>query len=212
MKSTGPKGVSFPTSLLTYVEQVDPIWVNFSLSENDVLGLQTEEAKGLLRMPPGRNYVVELVLADGSVFPQKGRITFTNASYNPQTGTFLARATLPNPGNTLRPGQFVRVRVSGAVRVNAIMVPQQAVLQGAKGHLVVLVDKEGKAQVRGVKIGPWYGDEWFITEGLQAGDVLVTDGVARLSPGTPVKVSAPPGTAPAASDRPEAAQPPAAKK
>jgi membrane fusion protein (multidrug efflux system) len=204
--------VNAENSLLTYVEQVDPIWVNFSLSENDVLGLQTEEAKGLLRMPPGRNYVVELVLADGSVFPEKGRIAFTNASYNPQTGTFLARATLPNPGNTLRPGQFVRVRVSGAVRVNAITVPQQAVLQGAKGHFVVLVDKEGKAQIRGVKTGPWYGDEWFITEGLQAGDVLVTDGVARLSPGTPVKVAASQAKVPAASARPETAQPPAAKK
>ena len=204
--------VNAENSLLTYVEQVDPIWVNFSLSENDVLDLQTEEVKGLLRTPPGRSYVVELVLADGSVFPEKGRITFTNASYNPQTGTFLARATLPNPGNTLRPGQFVRVRVSGAVRVNAITVPQQAVLQGAKGHFVVLVDKEGKAQVRGVKIGPWYGDEWFITEGLQAGDVVVTDGVARLSPGAPVKVTGPPAKAPAAPAPPEAAQPAAAKK
>jgi membrane fusion protein (multidrug efflux system) len=86
------------------------------------------------------------------------------------------------------------------------------VLQGAKGHFVVLVDKEGKAQVRGVKIGPWYGDEWFITEGLQAGDVVVTDGVARLSPGAPVKVTGPPAKAPAAPASPEAAQPAAAKK
>jgi len=197
--------VSAENSLLTYVEQVDPIWVNFTLSENDVLGLQTDEAKGVLRAPPNRDFVIELILADGSVFPHKGKINFANASYNSQTGTFLVRATLPNPGNVLRPGQFVRVRASGAFRVNAILVPQQAVLQGAKGHFVVLVDKESKAQIRPVQVGPWYGDEWFITSGLQPGDVVVTDGVARLSPDAPVKVVQAAAKAPAAKT-PEAAK------
>jgi membrane fusion protein (multidrug efflux system) len=187
--------VNAENSLLTYVEQVDPIWVNFTMSENDVLSLRSDEAKGRLRAPPDRNYGVEVVLADGSVYPEKGRITFANASYNPQTGTFLLRATLPNYKGDLRPGQFVRVRVLGIVRVNGIMVPQQAVLQGAKGHFVVLVDGESKAQIRPVQVGPWNGDEWFITDGLKAGDVVVTDGVARLSPGTPVKVTAAPAKA-----------------
>jgi membrane fusion protein (multidrug efflux system) len=182
--------VNAENSLLTYVEQVDPIWVNFTLSENDMLGFRTEQKKGVLRLPPKDDYVVEVVLADGALYPHKGKITFANASYNPQTGTYLLRATLPNPDGALRPGEFVRARVSGAVRVNAILVPQQAVLQGAKGHFVVLVDKEGKAQIRAVQVGPWYGDEWFITDGLKAGDVVVTDGVARLSPGTPVKIAA----------------------
>ena len=77
----------------------------------------------------------------------------------------------------------MRVRVLGAVRPNAILVPQQAVLQGAKGHFVVLVDKDGKALLRNVEVGPWLGDDWFINAGLQAGDVVVTDGMARLSPG-----------------------------
>jgi membrane fusion protein (multidrug efflux system) len=131
------------------------------------------------------------VLADGAIYPQKGKITFENASFNQQTGTFLLRATLPNPSGLMRPGQFVRVRVSGAVRVNAIMVPQQAVLQGAKGHFVMVVNKENKAEIRAVQVGPWYGDEWFITAGLQAGDVVATDGVVRLSPGAPVKVVQP---------------------
>ncbi|HQR12844.1 MAG TPA: efflux RND transporter periplasmic adaptor subunit [Casimicrobiaceae bacterium] len=180
--------VSAANSLLTYVEQVDPVWVNFTLSENDLLGIRTEQQKGRLRLPPKDSYEVEVVLDDGSVYPRKGRITFANADYNAQTGTFLLRATLPNPESALRPGQFVRVRVSGAVRVNAILVPQQAVLQGAKGHFVMVVDKEGKAQIRSIQVGQWYGDEWFVTEGLQAGDVVVTDGVARLSPGAPVKV------------------------
>ena len=182
--------VNGENSLLTYVEQVDPIWVDFTLSENDMLGLRTDRDKGFLKLPPNDAYVVEVIQADGALFPQKGKITFANASYNPQTGTFLLRASLPNPETRLRPGQFVRVRVSGAERLNAILVPQAAVLQGAKGHFVVLVDKESKAQIRPVQVGPWYGDDWFITGGLQAGDVVATDGVARLTPGAAVKVVA----------------------
>ncbi len=180
--------VSGENSLLTLVEQVDPIWVDFTLSENDMLGLRTEKDKGQLRLPSNDAYVVEVILADGTLFPQKGRITFANASYNAQTGTFLLRASLPNANTQLRPGQFVRVRIHGATRINAILVPQAAVLQGAKGHFVILIDKDSKAQIRPVQVGPWYGDDWFITGGLQAGDVVATDGVARLTPGASVKI------------------------
>jgi membrane fusion protein (multidrug efflux system) len=203
--------VSAENSLLTYVEQVDPIWVNFTLSENDLLALRTEQATGALRLPPRQEYTVELVLADGSIYPQKGKVTFENADFNPQTGTFLLRATLPNTSGRMRPGQFVRVRVSGAVRVNAIMVPQQAVLQGAKGHFVIVIDKESKAEIRGVQVGQWYGDEWFITAGLKPGDVVATDGVVRLTPGAPVKIVPPAAKAPAEAAKP-AAPAPAAKK
>lgn len=181
--------VSPENSLLTYVEQVDPVWVNFTLSENDVLTFRTQAEQGSLRLPPKDGYLVDVVLADGSVYPHQGRITFANASYDVQTGSFLLRATLPNPDGVLRSGEFVRVRLSGPVRVNAILVPQQAVLQGAKGHFVVVVDKDSKAQIRPVQVGTWQGSNWFITQGLSAGDVVVTDGVARLSPGMPVKVT-----------------------
>ncbi|HXX86442.1 MAG TPA: efflux RND transporter periplasmic adaptor subunit [Casimicrobiaceae bacterium] len=180
--------LSGQSSLLTTVDQVDPIWVNFTLSENDMLSLRTEQAAGRLTLPKADSFVVEVVLADGSVFPNKGRITFTNAEYNQQTGTFLVRATLPNPGSVLRPGQFVRVRVSGASRPNAILVPQQAVLQGAQGHFVFVVDKDAKAQMRAVEAGSWNGGGWFINKGLSAGDTVVTDGIMRLAPDAPVKV------------------------
>lgn len=176
------------SSVLTYVQQTDPIWVNFSISENDMLKFRTEQAAGLLRLPGQDNYEVEVVLADGSVFPKRGRITFANADYNSQTGTFLLRATIPNPGAQLRPGQFVRVRILGAVRPNAILVPQEAVLQGAKGHFVVVIDKDNKAEIRGVEVGPWYGNYWFITRGLAPGDTVVVDGMVKLSPGAPVKI------------------------
>jgi membrane fusion protein, multidrug efflux system len=176
------------SSLLTYVDQVDPIWVNFSLSENDMLNFKAQQASGQLNMPKSDSFEVEVVLANGSVFPNKGRITFTTADYNQQTGTFLLRATFPNPEGILRPGQFVRTRVSGATRPNAIIVPQKAVLQGAQGHFVIIVDKDNKAQIRPVEVGSWNGDNWFITRGLAAGDTVVTDGVMKLAPGAPVKI------------------------
>ncbi len=175
-------------SELTYVAQVDPIWVNFSVSENDMLKTRTEQSAGLLRLPANDEWEVEVVLANGSVFPRRGRITFANADYNTQTGTFLLRATVPNPGAVLRPGQFVRARILGALRPNAILVPQDAVLQGAKGHFVVVINKDNKAEIRGVEVGPWYGNDWFITRGLALGDTVVVDGMVKLSPGAPVKI------------------------
>ena len=184
--------VSAENSLLTTVEQVNPIWVNFSISENELQTYRAERDKGLLIMPELDTYEIEVVLADGSVFPEKGRITFANASYNQQTGTFLLRATLPNsnpnPLAQLRPGQFVRVRVSGMTRPNAILVPQKAVLNGAQGHFVWVVDKECKAENRHVEVGPWHGDKWFINSGLAAGDTLIVDGLMSLAPGAPVKI------------------------
>ena len=191
--------VNGENSLLTYVEQVDPIWVNFSISENEMLGARNEQKAGRLKLPAQEQYIVEVVLADGNTFPKKGRVTFANADYDPQTGTFLLRATLPNPEGALRPGQFVRVRLLGATRPNAILVPQQSVLQGAKGHFVVLVDKDNKAVLRGVEVGPWLGNDWFINTGLQPGDRVVTDGMARLSPGAAVKIVEPKAATPAAS-------------
>jgi membrane fusion protein (multidrug efflux system) len=174
-------------SLLTYVAQTDPIWVNFSISENEVLRIRGETERGFYRAAKD-GYDVEVVLADGSVFPKRGRITFANADYNPQTGTFLLRATLPNPEAVLRPGQFVRVIILGGVRPNAVLVPQQAVLQGAKGHFVWVVDAEGKARIRNVQVGPWHGDQWFIDSGLTPGETVVVDGVMRLSEGVAVRV------------------------
>lgn len=176
-------------SLLTYVEQVDPIYVNFSLSENTILSINDQRNKGLLVPPKNDDYQVEVTLANGKVYSQTGRITFANADFNQQTGTYLLRATLPNPEGELRSGQFVRVDIKGAIRPQAILVPQQAVLQGAKGHFVVVVDKDSKAEIRPVQVGNWYGDQWFINQGLKAGDLVVVDGMVRLAPGVPVKYS-----------------------
>ena len=100
------------------------------------------------------------------------------------------RGTIPNPDQLLRPGQFVQVQVVGYIRPRAIMVPQQAVLQGAKGFFVWVVDSGGKAQFRAVTVGDWHGDEWFISKGLKSGDQVVTDGLVRLAKDVPVKIVA----------------------
>jgi membrane fusion protein (multidrug efflux system) len=173
---------------LTNVAQLDPIWVDFSISEDEMLSLRRQMSAGLLRAPAQEQLDVALVMANSSVYPETGRIFFRDASYSTSTGTFLVRATFANPDGALRPGQFVRVQVKGAIRPNAILVPQQAVLQGAQGFFVWVVDEAGKAQVRPVEVGDWQGDNWFISKGLAKGDRVITDGIVRLSKGTPVKI------------------------
>jgi membrane fusion protein, multidrug efflux system len=196
---------------LTYVAQLDPIWVDFSISEDEMLRIREEKKSGQLRTPESTALGVKLVLADGSVYPETGRMFFRDANYNTETGTFLVRATFSNPDTDLRPGQFVRVRIEGATRPDAVLVPQKAVLQGAQGHFVWIVDQEGKAQVRGVEVGNWQGDNWFITKGLARGDRVITDGLVRLSKGTPVRIVTGAGAQPAANpaaaavDKPETA-------
>jgi len=173
-------------SQLTTVAVLSPMWVNFSLSENEFKRYRTQVTSGQLRPPEGNDYLIEVVLVDGSIFPFTGRITFAAPSYDPRTGTFLIRASVNNPEGVLRPNQYVRARMKGAVRPNAILVPQRAVQQGAKGHFLWVVTKEGKAELRPVVIGDWIGENIFIDQGLQAGDQVVVDGGLTLSPGIPV--------------------------
>ena len=184
-------------SLLTYVAQVDPIYVEFSISENQVLKGRSSAASGELRVPEG-DYVAEIVLSDGTVFPDKGKIAFADASLSEQTGTFLLRAEFPNQetaaednddlGLALRPGQFVRLRLHGAHRPNAVVLPKRAVMFGAKGAFVWVVDAEGKAEFRPVVTGPWEGDDWLVSSGLEAGETVVVEGGLRLAAGMPVQV------------------------
>lgn len=172
---------------LTYVAQLDPIWVSFSVSQNELAARQEEVTSGRLQVPPDTQYVVEALLPDGKLFPHKGRVDFADPSFNQQTGTFMVRASLPNPKSELRPGMFVTLRLLGAQRLNAILVPQKAVQQSANGHMVWLVNKEGLAEPRPVLVGEWVGQEWVIERGLAAGEKLVVDGFQKLAPGAPVK-------------------------
>ena len=180
--------ISPQNSQLTTVMILSPMWVNFSLSENEMEKIRGQIGKGILRPPKDGRYVVEIVLVDGTVYPHTGRITFAEPSYNSQTGTFLIRASVENPRGVLRPNQYVRVRLKGAVRTNAILVPQRAVQEGSKGHFVWVVGREGMVESRPVVVGEWYGDDWFIDQGLRAGERVVVDGGLTLRPGTAVTV------------------------
>jgi membrane fusion protein (multidrug efflux system) len=175
-------------SLLTTVEVLSPIWVNFSISENEMQKLKNQVSKGLLVPPKDYSYEIEVVLVDGSVFPYKGRITFAEPSYNAQTGTFLIRASVENPNGVLRPNQYVRARIKGAVRPNAILIPQRAVQQDSKGQFVWVIGNENTAEKRPVVVGDWHEDQWFILEGLQSSDQVVIDGGMILQPGMTVTV------------------------
>ena len=178
-------------SMLTYIAAVDPIWVKFSVSENQWLHQQDEAKAGRLVFPLDDAFEVEVVLADGKIYPEKGRLTYTDLAFSRDTGTYMVRAEVPNPQEDLSPGQFVHVRLLGAVRPKAILLPKRAVLQGAKGSFVWVVGPQSKAEFRPIELGDWYGDEWFVNEGLQPGDTVVLDGGIKVQAGATLKVAEP---------------------
>jgi membrane fusion protein (multidrug efflux system) len=165
------------------------MWINFSISENEMGRIREQAKRGLLKLPETGQFIVQIELVDGSFFPVTGRITFADPSYNSQTGTFLIRASVNNPQGLLRPNQYVRTKLIGATRPNAIIVPQRAVQQSAKGHFVWILTKDNQAEQRPVEVGTWYGDGWFISQGLASGDQVIVDGTLRLAPGLPVKAT-----------------------
>ena len=173
---------------LTTVYRMSPMWVNFSISENRLLELQKQIQAGQLIVPANNNFTVEVILPDGSVLPNTGKLVFSAPDYNPTTGTNMIRASVDNPKGTLKPNQFVRVRMIGATRPDAIAVPQKAVQQGSKGHFVWVI-KDNKAQYRPVTVGDQTGTNWVITQGLQSGEQVVIDGVQTLAAGADVEVS-----------------------
>jgi membrane fusion protein (multidrug efflux system) len=181
--------VSGPQVLLTSVAQIDPIWVNFGIPDNEQARLRKEVDAGRLRLPKNGSVEVALQLADGTPYPRTGRLNFADVRISPATGTQEARAELPNPEGRLRPGQFVRVILKGATRPDAVTIPQRAVLEGPQGKFVYVVNEKSQAEARPVEAGEWSGDSWIVTAGLNAGDRVIVDGVMKLGPGAPVRVA-----------------------
>ncbi len=173
--------------LLTTVSVIDPIWVVVNISDYYFLESQQEIAKGQLAVPQNFNFDVTLTLADGSEYPYPGKVSFVSPVLNANTGTLSARAIFPNPDSLLKPGQFVRAKATGAVRPNAIIVPQTAVLQGESGRFVYIV-KGGKAERRDVVTGDWYEEYWIIKSGLNPGDEVIREGINKVKEGSAVQV------------------------
>ncbi|WP_231879842.1 efflux RND transporter periplasmic adaptor subunit [Crenobacter luteus] len=186
-------------SLLTTISQIDPMYVNFSFSDNDLLAFRRDEQSGKLKLPEGKNFEVSLKLADGSSYAKSGRLNFTDNLVDSSTGSVRARAEFANPGGELLPGQFVRVFLNGARRVNAILIPQRAVLTAQQGKLVWVVGADSTVAPRPVTLGTEIGDQVLVEAGLKPGDKVVVDNIIKLRPGAKVAASpAKPAAQPAA--------------
>jgi membrane fusion protein (multidrug efflux system) len=173
------------SSLLTTMNQVDPIWVRFSLSESDLAKLPDK------RLDRIKSAEVRLALPDGSPYPLKGRLNFAATQIDPRLATQELRAEFGNPGVRLLPGQFVRVQVAAGERDNVFLVPQTAVIQTEKAFLVFTLDKENKAAARPVQVGSWVGSDWMILSGLNAGDRVILDNLLKVRPGAAVSPQSP---------------------
>jgi membrane fusion protein (multidrug efflux system) len=184
-----------PQSVLTSVSQLDPIKVYFSISDEEYLALSKNTAgSDLLRA----NVPLTLTLADGSEYPHKGQIIFVDRQMNQQTGAIRIAASVANPGNLLRPGQFARVSATTRVIRDALLVPQMAVmdLQGQKQ--VYTVNAGGKVHVVNVTLGSEHGADWIITSGITPGTRVITTNLQKLQEGMPVSAKAAPLSNPAA--------------
>lgn len=175
--------------LLTYVSIIDPIWVLFSVSDNELLQGRAEGAAQTLILPDQHEYQVVLTLADGSTFPHVGKVNFTSPQLDAQTGTLTVRATFPNPDGLVIPGQFVRATVKGALRPNALFVPQSAVFQGDRGMFVFVINSDNTVALRQVQPGVWFQNYWVINSGIEAGERVVAEGVNKIRNGSIVQIA-----------------------
>jgi membrane fusion protein (multidrug efflux system) len=172
-------------TLLATIEQVDPIYVNFTESGADLLRLQQAIKAGKLRHADSAK--VELLLEDGSVYPKSGKIFFTDLAVDPGTGSVLLRAEFPNPKRELLPGMFAHIRFPEAMAENVIRLPQRAVQAGPQGQFVMVVGAENKATPMPVKTGEMAGSDFIISEGLNGGERVIVNGLQKARPGTEVK-------------------------
>jgi membrane fusion protein (multidrug efflux system) len=164
-------------ALLTTLTRTDPVWVRFALSEKEFASLRARETGA----PE-----VKLEMADGSAYPETGKLNFSASSVDANLGTVQMRAEFPNANLKVLPGQYVRVQVIAGTQ-QAIVVPQSAVQQNESGRFVWTVDAQGKAATRPIRAGNWVGKDWVVLDGLKAGDKVITDNLVRLRPGSAVQ-------------------------
>jgi membrane fusion protein (multidrug efflux system) len=157
-------------------------------STADLLKLQRRLSDGQLTRDEAKPNAVQLILEDGSQYPVEGTLQFRDVSVDASTGSVILRMVFPNPKGVLLPGMFVRALVKEGVSGKAILIPQQAVLRDPKGNpLAMIVEADGKAQPRPLKLDRAIGDKWMVTSGLVAGQRVIVEGLQRVRPGTPVR-------------------------
>ncbi|MDK4717668.1 efflux RND transporter periplasmic adaptor subunit [Rhizobium sp. CNPSo 4039] len=172
------------TSNLALIQQIDPVYADFTQSAQDLLELKRAVSEGKLQSPAPGQASVELVFDGGKTYTKPGKLLFSNANVDPNTGQVTLRAEFPNPDGDLLPGMYVRVRIEQAVQQNGITVPQRAVTRDAQGNPQVLVlAADQTAQVRNIVLGASFGAEWFVLSGLKDGETIIAEGVQKVTPG-----------------------------
>lgn len=198
--------ISAQTDLLTTIHQLDPMYVNASAPETFVLKRLRERASNRIQGATLYELRGVITFSDGSTYPHEGKFDLLEVGVRSATGTRDFRVTFPNPDTALFPGQFVKVRILGAVRTGVILVPQSAVQQGPKGPIVFVVGADNKVEIRPVRATSWRGSQWSIEDGLHEGDRVIIAGFHMIAPGAPVK------TVPYNQSDPSASPPPADAK
>lgn len=197
------------TQNLALIQQIDPIYADFTQSAQDMIALRRAVDEGKLASPAPDQASVKLKFDDGSTYAESGRLLFASASVDSTTGQVTLRAEFPNPKRDLLPGMYIRVRVEQAVRENAITIPQRSVVRAADGKPQVYVVKEDNtAEVRPVVLGQALDSEWVVESGLNAGEKVIVDGVQKTQPGAKVAPEPWKPDAEAASAAPAPAQTP----
>jgi membrane fusion protein (multidrug efflux system) len=169
-----------PITVMTTVSSVNPIYVDVNIAEQDYMRLTRERSNNT------SNQNLELILGDGAVYPQRGKVLFVNREVDSRTGTIQVRGDFANPGNVLRPGQYARIRAVTELRKNALLIPQQSVLELQGVYQVGVVGADNKVSIKTVKLGPQFGDMWVVESGLQAGENVIVDGLQRVKTGMTV--------------------------
>jgi membrane fusion protein (multidrug efflux system) len=172
--------------VLATIQQLDPIFVDVTQSSAELLALREAVAAG--QVETGRDLPVAIHLEDGSRYPHDGRLAFADVTVEPTTGSYMLRILVPNPAHVLLPGMYVNAEVGSGVRPDALLVPQQGISRGPKGDAyAMVVDAEGKAERRPVRVGRTVGDSWLVEDGLAAGERVIVEGLQKIRPGVPVQ-------------------------
>jgi len=173
---------------LTTIQKIDPIYVDVTQSSVDVLRMRRELASGNIKAVGRDEAPVKLVLEDGSVYPNQGKLKFSGLSVNTGTGMITLRAEFPNPDGMLLPGMYVRAQLEEAVDETAILIPQKAVTRDATGAATALIlNSAGKVEQRALTVGRAIGNRWWVSAGLQAGDKVIVDGLQKIRTGDNVR-------------------------
>jgi membrane fusion protein (multidrug efflux system) len=176
-------------TLLTTIEQVDPIYVNFSQSSSDLLTVRRDITAGRLQMPKLERVEVELQLEDGTNYGLTGHIDFFDLAIDPETGTAALRAEFPNPGRLLLPGQFVRARILAGTKPQGMFIPQRAVKLTEQGGTVMVVGAKNMVEARPIRLGTLQGSNWIVLGGLKPGEKIIVSGLQKVQPGQPVRIA-----------------------